>query len=67
MFSWSKDRELFMNGPYTFRIVTQPKEDPLECLSGLRDFFVFVACYSNLLQAFGIVIYINIKKKRVPN
>ena len=32
MFSWARDREKFMNGPFEFRVVQQTQKDPLEFL-----------------------------------
>ncbi len=32
LFSWAKDRELFLNGPLEFRITKELKEDPRESL-----------------------------------
>ena len=49
LFSWAKDRETFMNGPYTFRVVSEEakQEDPLVHLPGyfyfkLRAHWFFV-------------------------
>jgi len=30
LFSWKEDREIFLNGPFEFRIMTFTKEDPME-------------------------------------
>ena len=43
LFRWGTDRETFMNGPYTFRVVTEENKrpDPVAVLPGYYYYFCF--------------------------